>query len=242
MRQWAAGFRAAVFRKPMGGGPPLAVAVLLNLGLPAPLGAQAQEQPPAPQQQGDAAPQSTQKPQAAAQGASMAVAEQENPSDPTDRTGDLSLGVSFGFQGSPSGKEAIGMRVGLSRDFFAGLSVQHGFDGPSEAEAYAAYLESGYDLARSGRAKLAVVGTLAGGLYSPSSTTPAGRTGGGPGRGDELFLGFAAGVQLEVWLLAEISLALKAEWGGQVMPDDLQKFSTASSELQVFLHLDGGRG
>jgi hypothetical protein len=161
-------------------------------------------------------------------------------SDLTDRKGDLSLGVSFGLQGAPAGKEAIGFRYGAGKDLFLGLSVQHGFDGQTDAEVFAAYLECGFDLARSRRAKLAATATVAGGEYSPSDKESSGSV---DLRADPVFFsGFAMGAQVEVWLLPEISLALKAEWGGQVTPSELQKFSTASSELQVFLHLDGGQG
>lgn len=226
------GVRVNLFRKRAEVGPSFGVACFLSLAWPAFALADAQVQT----QQQRAPEKETQSEALEASAASLS----ERSSDPTDRMRDLSLGVSLGMQGSPLGKEAIGVRYGLDRDFFAGLYLQHGFDDRLDAEAYAAYVESGYDLVRRGRGKLAMVGTLAGGFYRPSSTTPASRTVGGSDRSDDLFLGFAAGLQIEVWILAEISLALKAEWGGQVMPNDLHKFSTASSELQVFLHLDGG--
>lgn len=192
-------------------------------------GAQAQEEAPAESQSSSlerAAPVEDPPPQAPSPPAAL-PAPSPSPATGFSRSGDVSIGVSFGIQGSAYGREAAGLRFGLSDSLFTGLYLHHSHEESKNLEAYGAHLEFGIDVLSHGRTALSVVPVVAYGVNNDASNTLTEQW------------GASLGLQLEVRLLRELSLAARTEWGGQLAPESERRLSTASGELVVFLHLPG---
>ncbi len=144
------------------------------------------------------------------------------------RDGVLSLGVTFGSQAGPYGKESAGFRYGLWDSGWTGLYVQVGHNQKSRRSAAGVHWEFGYDLVTRGRTQLSLVPVLAYGL-SVDRESAADQ--------EVRQFGAALGLQLEVFLIESISTALRIEIGGQFKPADDERWSTASSEVLFYYHL-----
>lgn len=145
-----------------------------------------------------------------------------------NRKGVLSLGLAFSSQGSPYGRETVGFRYGLTSDFWVGLFAQHTQSTELDARAWGVHVETGIDVLQIGRAVLSPQLTVAFGqdeVVSPDAD-PVGQ--------DQF--GLAVGVQGEVFLLPELSLAIKLEWGGLLFPAEQRRLTTGTSELLLFFH------
>jgi hypothetical protein len=144
------------------------------------------------------------------------------------RDGVLSLGVAFGSQAGPYGKESAGFRYGLWDAGWTGLYLQVGHNQKSRKSAAGLHLELGFDLVTKGRTQLSLVPVLAYGLSIDREATA-----------DQEIrqFGAALGLQLEVFLMESISTALRVEIGGQLEPADDARWSTASSEVLFYYHL-----
>lgn len=143
------------------------------------------------------------------------------------RAGRFSLGLAFGSQASPFGREAAGFLYGVSQNAWTGLFIQAGMNEETGKAAYGAHLEWGVDLARRAPSALSLVATVAFGGSEDRELLENSRQVGG-----------SIGIQLEVELLAAISTALRVEIGGQFLPADSLRVSTSSSEVLVYYHLN----
>jgi hypothetical protein len=144
------------------------------------------------------------------------------------RDGVLSLGVAFGSQAGPYGKESAGFRYGLWDSGWTGLYLQVGHNQKSRKSAAGLHLELGFDLVTKGRTQLSLVPVLAYGLSIDREATAD---------QEVRQFGAALGLQLEVFLMESISTALRVEIGGQLEPADDARWSTASSEVLFYYHL-----
>lgn len=147
-------------------------------------------------------------------------------SDSFSRAGVFSLGVAFGSQASPYGREAAGARLGLSQDLWLGAYLQAGRNATTRKRAFGGHLEMGYDLAAVDRARLAVVPIFAYGMSHDEAEDA-----------EVSMWGAALALHLEVFLTRQISTALRIEAGGQWAPEDDLRASTASSEVLLYYHL-----
>lgn len=146
--------------------------------------------------------------------------------DDFSRRGVLSLGVAFGSQASPYGREAAGLRWGLGDDTWVATYVQAGRNASTRKRAWGAHLELGYDLTQVDRARLALVPIVAYGLSKDEALDT-----------EDVQWGAALALQLEVFLTRQVSTALRIEAGGQLAPEEDVRLSTASSEVLVYYHL-----
>lgn len=144
------------------------------------------------------------------------------------RDGVLSLGVTFGSQAGPYGREAAGFRYGLWDSGWTGLYLQIGHNQSSRKSAAGVHCELGFDLLTRGRTQLSLVPVVAYGLSIDKESS---------GDQETRQLGAALGLQLEVFLLESISTALRIEMGGQLEPAADARWSTASSEILFYYHL-----
>lgn len=146
--------------------------------------------------------------------------------DDFSRDGVFSLGVAFGSQASPYGRESAGARWGLSDELWLGTYLQVGRNAKSRKRAVGCHLELGYDVVIAQRARLALVPIVAYGVGRDEA------------EGTEVTQwGASLALQLEVFLTRQISTALRIEAGGQMAPEDEWRASTASSEVLLYYHL-----
>jgi hypothetical protein len=150
----------------------------------------------------------------------------EAPADNGRRDGVFSLGVAFGSQASPYGRESAGARLGLSEATWVASYLQVGRNDASRKSAWGAHLEFGVDVSRVDRAHLSIVPIAAFGVSSDQDTNE-----------DQEQWGAALALQLEVFLTRQISTALRVEAGGQFAPSSETRWSTASSEVLFYYHL-----
>jgi hypothetical protein len=144
------------------------------------------------------------------------------------RDGVLSLGVTFGSQAGPYGKESAGFRYGLWDAGWTGLYVQVGHNQKSRKSAAGIHCELGFDIVTKGRTQLSVVPVLAYGLSVDKEAAES---------QEKRQFGAALGLQLEVFIIESISTALRIEIGGQLEPAEDARWSTASSEVLFYYHL-----
>jgi hypothetical protein len=142
------------------------------------------------------------------------------------RTGVFSLGLAFGSQASPYGREAAGALIGTGSNSWIGAYIQAGHNSKSRKSAYGCHVELGFDVSNVDRARLSVVPIVAYG-YSIDEELDT----------QEVQWGAALALQLEVFLIKQISTAVRIEAGGQLAPGDELRLSTATSELLLFYHL-----
>jgi hypothetical protein len=118
------------------------------------------------------------------------------------------------------------MRLGVLDNLWLGLFLQASVIEKSKQQAFGGHFELGLDLFKNGRSILSVVPVFA---YGQSTNDER--------KESETQWGAAIGLQLEVFLLREVSTALKIEAGGQFEPSEKMNLTTSSSELLVFYHL-----